>query len=322
MHTPGRIAFAESTIAGLRQLLETQFGVRLDHSHVSVVAHRLVAGDFIGEHNDRPLNGTETHRVIVHVGCDAVTGGTLILGRAGTQLTVAAEDRLVVAFPLSGYSFHEVRPVLSGTRDTIVYSFWAAETVEDNGDPAAHDDLPRDVMNLLTERGAFALRHRSKHHDDLRGGTLGDHLIAVSDRLRRWQLPEPVVVAGLLHSVYGPVGFSQQLISRTERDAVRSAAGCQAERLAFLFSALERDTVTGAGPSGSINGTLDDGSQTVLTAAELTALDHMVWANLVAQAQWLDRAAYRKLVSPVLHRDSLSNRAKVDIRTHLLEIGF
>jgi hypothetical protein len=317
--TPGRVGVQESTITELRRLLEATFNLALDPSYASVVAHRLRDGDFIGQHNDKPGDGSETHRVIIHVGCEGVVGGALLLGKGEAQVRIPVENRLMVAFPLSGDSFHEVTAVEAGIRYTVVYSFWEREPLGHDVEPSTDDDPFTVVVQMLVQRGAFLLRHRSKHDDAGRAtGSLGNHLLDVARTLARWRVPDHVVVAGLLHSIYGPLGFSQQLVSRTERAAVRTVAGLEAERLAFLFSALERDSVSRVPSSPTLKGTLDDGTEVDLTPTDVHALDQLVWANLVVQARNLDVAAYLRPIKAALLGRTLPAIAKDDIRNQLL----
>ncbi|WP_159080335.1 2OG-Fe(II) oxygenase [Nocardia suismassiliense] len=312
---PARIAVAESTIADLRQLIEDAFDVQLDPSYTEVAAHRLSCGDFIGRHTDQPQNGTETHRAIIHLGGESLTGGTLIIGLEGDQTHIPFQDRLLVAFPLSGQSFHEVSPVESGTRHTLVYSFWAVEATAERPDLTAYE-MPTNTLEFLAAADAFRLHHRSKHRDAAATDqhSLGEHLIAVATTLARWRLSEHVVQAGLLHSIYGPLGFSQQLISRRERDTVRAVIGTDAERLAFLFSALDRDSISRGHQRGVLDGYLDDGSPIEVTIADIQAIDQMVWANLLSQRATLDPSSYTQLAQAALGRNSLPLIARDDIR--------
>jgi hypothetical protein len=211
-HRPVALPYSRAlcTITTLRRLSETSFNVVLDPSYASVVAHRLRDGDFMGQHNDEPVDGSERHRVILQVGCEDVVGGAPLLGKGDAQVHIPVEDRLIVAFPLSSQSFHEVMAVQSGVRYTLVYSFWEDEPLRHDGEPNTDGRLPTAVVDLLIERGAFRLRHRSKHDDLGRGGdSLGSHLLAVGKTLRRWRVPEHIAEAGLLHSVYGPLEFNQ-----------------------------------------------------------------------------------------------------------------
>src|SRR5262249_43311086 len=110
----------------LRRLVEEVFEEPLDRSHAQVVAHRMTPGDFIGRHNDMPVGRTETHRVILCIESESLEGGELVLGDGGATKSITASFGLVLAFPLSARSFHEVRPIVHGTRVTLIFSFWSA----------------------------------------------------------------------------------------------------------------------------------------------------------------------------------------------------
>jgi hypothetical protein len=201
--------------------------------------------------------------------------------------------------------------VRKGTRTTLVYSFWSAAS----GHPAKAAQrsdsagLNPQVLALLQRSGAFSYRHRSKHRSDTNEqlvGSLGDHLVDVARTLVRWESPDYLVNAGLLHSAYGPLGFSQQFLNREDRKPARRAAGKLAERLAFLFAALERSSVRRTGDSDEILGALDDGRAIRVGRRDLADIDQLTWANLVAQSPGLpvtpllQEAARRAVNRPTL----------------------
>jgi hypothetical protein len=85
------------------------------------------------------------------------------------------------------------------------------------------------AVEFLTSAGAGAIQHH--------GGTLLDHLVGTSRRLRSWGCPPPVCSAGLFHSFYS------WLAEPTERSrvALSAAIGMDAEELVFLFGNIAPD---------------------------------------------------------------------------------
>ena len=93
---------------------------------------------------------------------------------------------------------------------------------------------PKAAVSFLKELGADTIAHRA-------GRTLLEHLLATYRLLARWHHEQPVAVAGLMHSVYGTAAFETACLAPSQREPVRAIVGEQAERLAYLFSAMERD---------------------------------------------------------------------------------
>ncbi|MGA7157363.1 MAG: aspartyl/asparaginyl beta-hydroxylase domain-containing protein [Acidobacteriaceae bacterium] len=92
------------------------------------------------------------------------------------------------------------------------------------------------VLRFLDERGATDMSHGSDR-------SLHDHLIGTMKILSHWGQPEEVITAGLLHSIYATDVYRQQLIPLSERQRVRDLAGSSAERLAYLFGCIRRESL-------------------------------------------------------------------------------
>jgi aspartyl/asparaginyl beta-hydroxylase (cupin superfamily) len=89
------------------------------------------------------------------------------------------------------------------------------------------------ITALLCEFAANQLPHQH-------GRTLQDHLLGTRKIVRRWLQPGWVQDAAALHTVYGTSVYRRQLITVSQRAEVRAAAGDKAERLAYLFGAVNR----------------------------------------------------------------------------------
>lgn len=139
-------------LAKLLRTCETQFGVPL-FSGVSITAHKLVPGQFIGIHTDTPSarHGLETHRLVVQLneGADTLTGGELQLfaaRHAPPACAYAPAHNSGVAFALTAASFHAVAPVRSGERFSLIFTFRAAAGRSDSEVLAGLDQLYRDRL--------------------------------------------------------------------------------------------------------------------------------------------------------------------------------
>ena len=73
--------------------------------------------------------------------------------------------------------------------------------------------------------------------------TLLEHLVNVAGMIEEWQEPEEYRLAGLCHSIYGTEFFQPLSVSLSERAKVRAVIGERAERLAYLFSAMSRQSL-------------------------------------------------------------------------------
>jgi hypothetical protein len=72
-------------------------------------------------------------------------------------------------------------------------------------------------------------------------GTLEQHLQATMQLLRRWGNREAVCVAGLYHAVYGTGGIAGRLAGLDARTAIAAVIGEEAEALAYLYGACDRE---------------------------------------------------------------------------------
>jgi (p)ppGpp synthase/HD superfamily hydrolase len=87
-------------------------------------------------------------------------------------------------------------------------------------------------VEYLVQLGA----DRTRHSDC----TLLDHLAGLHRDLTAWQCSEDVCMAGLFHSIYGTQSFHHKSISLERRDEVRRVIGARAERLVYLYRAVDR----------------------------------------------------------------------------------
>lgn len=130
---------------------------------------------------------------------------------------------------------------------------------------------PKSAIAFLKELGADTIAHRANRN-------LLEHLIAIYELLARWHHEQPVAVAGLMHSVYGTSAFETACLAPSERQRVRAIVGEQAERLAYLFSAMERDQFLGSLGSNRIVSRFGDGAIEV-SDADTRILCEILFAN-------------------------------------------
>jgi hypothetical protein len=91
------------------------------------------------------------------------------------------------------------------------------------------------LLIALKRIGAF-----KKQHNRRMGLTLGEHLTNTYDDLKRMGAEEEVALAGGLHSVYGTNSFRMQSLDAEKRPVIKALFGERAERLAWLFSTINR----------------------------------------------------------------------------------
>jgi hypothetical protein len=95
----------------------------------------------------------------------------------------------------------------------------------------ASDNRPV-IEKFLRSRGAAEMAHP--------GGTLLEHLLRVSRRLRDWGAPPDVEIAGLCHAFYGTDGFAPTLLDLADRAVLAGLIGVRAEALVYLYASCDR----------------------------------------------------------------------------------
>jgi hypothetical protein len=90
-------------------------------------------------------------------------------------------------------------------------------------------------LNLLEAMGATEVRHI--------GDSLAGHLTGTYEILQRWECSDDLCAAGLFHSVYSTDHFETKTIPLYERPRVAAAIGERAERLAYIYCAIDRESL-------------------------------------------------------------------------------
>jgi hypothetical protein len=124
--------------------------------------------------------------------------------------------------------------------------------------------------------------------------TLLDHLRATEALLRSWGNPEPVCIAGLCHAAYGTDGFRQALLDPARRAALADRIGAQAERIAYLYGACDRQRFYPrlGGPDELAMPDRFTGAEAPISQEELAAICEIAVANECELAQ--SGPAYRR----------------------------
>jgi hypothetical protein len=78
------------------------------------------------------------------------------------------------------------------------------------------------------------------------GSSLWDHLLGTFEILCAWGVTPDVSLAGLVHSIYATQYFRMAVVRPERRGQVARAIGPDAERLAFLFCAVDRQEIRNA----------------------------------------------------------------------------
>lgn len=93
---------------------------------------------------------------------------------------------------------------------------------------------PEDAIEFLKMLGADTIAHKADRN-------LLAHLTVTYDLLNEWGHNHDVALAGLFHSIYGTTGFDHACVTPDRRVDIRRVIGAPAERLAYFFSAMQRD---------------------------------------------------------------------------------
>jgi len=128
------------------------------------------------------------------------------------------------------------------------------------------------LFTALKRLGVFRKMHNSHI-----GRTLGEHLVNTYDDLLRMGAEEDVALGGGLHSIYGTNAFKQVTVTPEQRPVIAGLFGERAERLAWLFSRVNR-------PKGLENGyplDYETGKPLPMTEQELDDLQMIEVANLL-----------------------------------------
>jgi len=138
------------------------------------------------------------------------------------------------------------------------------------------------------------LRTCGAQHRPHSGRRLLDHLIGTADILCSWGEPPWIAKAGLMHSIYGTLGGSRPLLTYAGRTVVAGVIGDQAENIAYIWSlvgpgSLERSSQNMDGSIALVNGLIVS-----INGLKWRALVAVYAANLVEQANWVDRALLAK----------------------------
>jgi hypothetical protein len=91
------------------------------------------------------------------------------------------------------------------------------------------------LFTALKRLGTFRKMHQSHI-----GRTLGEHLVNTYDDLLRMGADEDVALGGGLHSIYGTNIFQTVTVTPEQRPIIAGLFGERAERLAWLFSRVNR----------------------------------------------------------------------------------
>lgn len=142
------------------------------------------------------------------------------------------------------------------------------------------------LFTALKRLGVFRKMHQSHI-----GRTLGEHLVNTYDDLLRMGADEDVALGGGLHSIYGTNIFQTVTVRPDQRPIIAGLFGERAERLAWLFSRVNR-------PKGLEDGyplDYETGEPLPMTEQELDDLQLIEVANLIDNGVKLSQY-------PTLHR--------------------
>ena len=128
------------------------------------------------------------------------------------------------------------------------------------------------LFAALKRLGAFRKMHQSHI-----GRTLGEHLVNTYDDLLRLGAEEDVALGGGLHSIYGTNIFKTQTVTPEQRHIIVGLFGERAERLAWLFSRVNRPL----GLEGGDPRDYETGERIPMTEQDFEDLQMIEVANLL-----------------------------------------
>ena len=126
-------------------------------------------------------------------------------------------------------------------------------------------------------------------HDKRKGSRpLLSHLIGTRELLHRAGYSQDICTAGLLHSVYGTNRFTIVCIEPAQRQQVRAVAGEEAERLAWLFHAINRPrTLHKAIQTGLWDANADPSAKCELQGRSEGSTQEVIFRCTVSRSFWL-----------------------------------
>ena len=130
---------------------------------------------------------------------------------------------------------------------------------------------PVTALSFLKELGADKVPHLANRF-------LLEHLIETYRILADWDHDSPVTLAGLMHSVYGTIAFQRACLAPSERQRLRAVIGERAERLVYLFGAMDRDLFLDHLGSNRIVSRFGDG-EIAVSDAETRIMCEILFAN-------------------------------------------
>ncbi len=175
---------------------------------------------------------------------------------------------------------------------------------------------PAHVLAFLDDLETQATAHKANR-------SLKAHLVATWRILAQWDAPEPVALAGLLHSIYGTEAFDVATLPPTPRNRarVRALVGAEAEDVAYRFCALHRDEFLRASGQGEISDRFGPEPLPV-SPGQAAALAEILLANEVDLAiakTGPDQAKIVAKVAPVYQM--IRDRLPVRVRAHAVALG-
>lgn len=116
-----------------------------------------------------------------------------------------------------------------------------------------------DKFDLLQQLGAGEFEHLN--------GSLEQHLTATAAILKRWGASATLQTAGLFHAAYGTAGFTDAMVSLTQRQRIAEVIGAEVEALVYLYCCCDRDFVFA---QFSVSGTIEFKDRFTQTQFELS----------------------------------------------------
>lgn len=127
------------------------------------------------------------------------------------------------------------------------------------------------------------------------GRSLSDHLLGTAALLDEWGARPDLVVAGLVHSIYGTDSYPIESVPLSDRTRIRGVIGETSEEIVFLFCVMDRSKFYADSMQGSAPASVEDrysGNNLDLSAQRSSDLAELIVAN------WLEQSTPRPLSDP------------------------
>ena len=198
----------------IKSLLEHEFNVELSDDF-AIVFHKLTPGQRISIHNDCPILGYETHRLVLNLNDEYEdnNGGHFYICSERNSESIFKILRPIVnsgfGFEASKNSYHAIGKVLCRDRYSLVFSFYHVGNTINIKKHICHtiSEARERFENTIMSEDRSLLDQLDLNEIKTLKSTLLDHLVDTYCILKLWGENEMTARVGLFHSIIGSAKF-------------------------------------------------------------------------------------------------------------------